>query len=46
VLKNHGKGDIKFQDKLCQQVQLCQKWVDPEELKKQKMEEEMPQVFF
>jgi hypothetical protein len=46
VIKNEGKGDIRFGDKMCQEMAFCTKWVDPEELKRQQAIEEMPPVFF
>jgi hypothetical protein len=53
LAKMHGesvvrkaKAELKFPDKLCQEIDWCKPWVDPEKLKEKEAEASMEQVFF
>ena len=45
ALLRQVRGEVSFADKLCEEVSFCEKYVDPEELKRQQ-EAKMEQVFF
>lgn len=53
LAKMHGesvvrkaKAELKFPDKLCQEIDWCKPWIDPEKLKEMEAEANMEQVFF
>lgn len=45
ALIRKAKAEVSFADALCQEVGFCEKWLDPEELRKRE-EAKMDQVFF
>lgn len=52
VLKVHsetvdkkGRSDTKFDEKACQEVKFCEKWIDPTEMKKIELEKAVDAVF-
>jgi len=45
ALLRQARGEVGFPDKMCEEIRYCQKYVDPEELKKLE-EQNMEQVFF
>ena len=40
------KGELRFGDKLCEEINWCQKWLDPQKLKEKAATESMDMVFF
>lgn len=41
-----AKGELKFSDKLCQEIDWCKPWMEPEKLKEKEVRENMEEVFF
>eukprot|EP01039_Chlorochromonas_danica_P011107 gene11106-12374_t len=41
-----AKGELKFSDKLCQEIDWCKPWMEPEKLKEKEVRETMEEVFF
>jgi hypothetical protein len=45
ILKR-AKGEQKFEDKLCEEIDWCKPWVDSEKMKEKEAENSMEAVFF
>ncbi len=45
-IAKRAKGEQKFEDKLCEEIDWCKPWVDPEEAKEKEAEKTLEQVFF
>ena len=41
-----GKGKGFYPDKLCETLQICQRWETPAELEKKKLHQEVDAIFF
>jgi hypothetical protein len=41
-----AKAELKFPDKLCEEIDWCQPWIDPERLKEKEAQASIEQVFF
>lgn len=41
-----ARGELKFSDKLCEEIDWCKPYVDPEKLKEKKVQESIEAVFF
>ncbi|RYH31181.1 hypothetical protein EON65_03185 [archaeon] len=41
-----ARGELKFSDKLCEEIDWCQPYIDPEKLKEKKAQESVEAVFF
>lgn len=45
-IERKAKGEMKFPDKLCEEIDWCKPWVDPVKLREKEAQMSMEQVFF
>lgn len=45
-VSRRAKGEMRFEDKLCQEIDWCKPWVDPETAKEKEAERTMEAVYF
>ena len=41
-----SKAELRFPDKICQEIDWCEPWVDPEKLKEKEIRKALEPVYF
>jgi hypothetical protein len=41
-----AKAELRFPDKLCEEINWCQPWIDPQKLREKEAEASLEPVFF
>lgn len=45
-IERKTKGEVRFPDKLCEEIDWCRPWIDPVKLREKQAQETMEAVFF
>lgn len=41
-----AKAELRFPDKLCEEIDWCEPWIDPEQLKEKEIRKQLEPVYF
>jgi hypothetical protein len=45
-IKKRAKAELRFPDKLCEEIDWCQPWMDPDKLKEKEIRASLEPVYF